>query len=600
MQNLRKFFPISIFDLLAIAILTVFCLLSFSLMHHESATTDEQAHIPAAYSYVMLDDFTLNPEHPPLAKLISGIGFIGSHYTFPTNLLHQNNSVGMRQWAVGTAFLYHSGNNPDSILMRSRLPILIASTVGLLVCYLLFCTVSSKRIALMALIFTALSPTVIAHGHLVTTDILIMTTTTIAILCFIRYLQKPSRAYALIAGATLAIAELSKFSAALLFAFYPLAALLFYRAQDSKTHWKKLAKRAMNAVLPLFIVALLIMYIVYSFQVIHLSHVAQDVWITQAAGDSKGHLGGRILHDMNQFPPAAPLVRYIVGFASSLVRVAVGHGANLLGKDYSVGTPIYFPVVSLLKTPAPLIVLWALIVVYAWRRLNVLRAGGEKLRKILWHLFLRAVRTEPIPAFGGLFTAIYFLVACAGSLDIGVRHLLPLFPWIALFSSLWMAKVLENQAFKKIPIGKIASGSIIGLFVLISMLVYPNYIPYTTEFAGGASQDYRYYNDSNVDWGQSIKYVASYANKHPQILPLYTDQNYVDAKSYYLCGPSGNCPSLRPLKDTQRPPRGSYFAVSEMRLTIAWASGNSPLDFLKNKKPVAKIGDSTYLYYIQK
>jgi hypothetical protein len=190
-------------------------------------------------------------------------------------------------------------------------------------------------------------------------------------------------------------------------------------------------------------------------------------------------------------------------------------------------------------------------------------------------------------------------VACTGNLDIGVRHMLPLFPWIAFLSALWVVRVLEKQTYKKWPVGKVLSAGIIALFIFIALIIYPNYIPYTTEPAGGAPQAYRYYNDSNVDWGQSIKYLASYANAHPYILPLYADQAYPDAKNYYFCGNANNCAKLHILDNTQKPPQGSYFAISETTLTIDWASTTDNLAFLKNETPVAKIGDSIYLYHVQ-
>ena len=594
-RYIRHAFKRNFFDILAVLIVVAFFSISFLVMRHESATTDEQAHIPAAYSYVMLGDFTLNPEHPPLAKLIGGVGFIGSHYTFPTKLLHENTALGPLQWKVGNAFLYHSGNNPDSILMRSRLPILIASTLGLLICYLLFCALSSKKIALITLALVALSPTVIAHGHLVTTDVLVMTTTTIAILCFIRYLQKPSLRYGVIAGSTLALAELSKFSAALLFIVYVIVAVLYYYAHQQKTQSRKVVASTLKTLFPVYLSAILIIYVVYSFQVISLSHVAQNNWIINATGNPTSNLDARVLLKINEQPLAAPLVRYIVGFSSSLVRVAVGHGANLLGTDYPTGTAFYFPVISILKTPSPLLAVWLLMLCDAVRRLQKHRKKAARLLENFW-LY---VQTNPVLVFGGLFTIIYFVAACVGNLDIGIRHLLPLFPWVAFFSAFWIVGVLDKQAGKTISLGKMLFGTFIGLYVLIALIIFPNYIPYTTEIAGGAPQAYRYYNDSNVDWGQSIKYLVSYANQHPNILPLYTDQQFYDAKVYYFCGSGATgCSQLNQIKDSQKPPKDSYFAVSEMQLTIDWARQNDNLAYLKYKKPIAKIGDSIYLYHM--
>lgn len=591
LKSRKNIFQVRLLDMLAIGVLLIFLLISLPLIRHESATSDEQAHIPAAYSYVMSGNYTLNPEHPPLAKLIGGLGFIGSHYSFPNQLLYGNKKVADRQWEAGTVFLYHSGNNPDSILMRSRLPLLIASIIGLFICYLLFAAVSSKQVALIALMLTTLSPTVIAHGHLVTTDVLVMTTVTIALLCFVRYLQKPSWLYGVIAGVTLAAAQLSKFSAALLFIFYPVAAVLFYYANKPKAKLRGALSATIKALLPTYLVALLIIYGVYALQVLHLDRAAQEAWIIGAAGDPNTHMGARLLLHMNKLLGAAPTVRYIVGFTSSLVRVEVGHGAYLLGQNYTTGTFLYFPVTSLLKTPTPLLALWVLMSGYLGYHLQVYLKKGKGILNLFWHL----IRTYPTATFGALFSLLYFLIACTGSLDIGVRHMLPLFPWVAFFTALWMVSVLHALIYNAVPLGRLVSGSLLACFMVIALIVYPHYIPYTTELAGGAPQAYRYYNDSNVDWGQSIKYFASYVHSHPSKLPLYTDLNYPDAKNYYVCGNASICPTLYILGRTQHPPRGVYFAVSETELTINW---QQTLTYLKNTKPIAKIGDAIYVYYV--
>src|SRR5205085_5854568 len=55
--------------LFAVLLLT----LSLTSVRQKSATFDEGLHIPAAYTYVAYGDFRLNPEHPPLVKLLSGL-----------------------------------------------------------------------------------------------------------------------------------------------------------------------------------------------------------------------------------------------------------------------------------------------------------------------------------------------------------------------------------------------------------------------------------------------------------------------------------------------------------------------------------------------
>ena len=137
----------------------------------DSAIMGELAHIPAGYGYVSQLDYRLNPEHPPLVKVLSALPLLFSHPSFPTNLPAWQTAVN-GQWDMGGAFLYQANDHQaQSILFLARLfPILL--TLGLV-----FLTYwwSRKLVgplwALLPTFFVALSPNILAHGHYVTTDI---------------------------------------------------------------------------------------------------------------------------------------------------------------------------------------------------------------------------------------------------------------------------------------------------------------------------------------------------------------------------------------------------------------------------------------------
>ena len=66
---------------------------------------DELAHIPAGYGYVRHLDFRLNPEHPPLVKVLAGLPLIFLGPNFPTDHKAWEKDVN-GQWDMGTEFLY--------------------------------------------------------------------------------------------------------------------------------------------------------------------------------------------------------------------------------------------------------------------------------------------------------------------------------------------------------------------------------------------------------------------------------------------------------------------------------------------------------------
>src|SRR5881409_2812884 len=59
-----------LWTLAAISLVFLFCTQALLAIPYLSASTDEPVHLSAGYSYWQTRDFRLNPEHPPLAKLI--------------------------------------------------------------------------------------------------------------------------------------------------------------------------------------------------------------------------------------------------------------------------------------------------------------------------------------------------------------------------------------------------------------------------------------------------------------------------------------------------------------------------------------------------
>src|SRR5215831_10545213 len=96
------------------AILIAFCLQALLAVPKLSATTDEAVHLAAGYSYWQTRDFRMNPEHPPLAKLIGAVPLLLIHPRFDTNRLEWQSAY---EYDFGFNFLY--SNNADRLLFWS-------------------------------------------------------------------------------------------------------------------------------------------------------------------------------------------------------------------------------------------------------------------------------------------------------------------------------------------------------------------------------------------------------------------------------------------------------------------------------------------------
>jgi hypothetical protein len=148
----------------------------------------------------------------------------------------------------------------------------------------------------------------------------------------------------------------------------------------------------------------------------------------------------------------------------------------------------YFPALLLIKTTLGFL---GLIGLTAW----ALATGRMRWRREVFFMVAPPV--------------IYLAVAMESQLNIGARHVLPL--WVfgcVLAVGGAMALVERDRQWRW------AIGALVVLHVGSSALAYPNYIAYSNEAWGGPSHTYRYLSDSNTDWGQQLKATKAYVDRH--------------------------------------------------------------------------------------
>ncbi len=178
---------------------------------------------------------------------------------------------------------------------------------------------------------------------------------------------------------------------------------------------------------------------------------------------------------------------YIYGLAD--VRIMSDfYTSFLLGKIYPHGVWFYFPLAFAIKSSLSFLILllvamWAI----ATRRLTAWREI----------LFL----TIP-PIF-------HLIIAMSSGMNIGVRHILPMYPflWILIAGTAWHL-IQQNRRWAYVVAALL-------LFQMISTTrTYPAYIAYANELWGGPTQTYKLLSDSNADWGQQLKDVKLYLDRH--------------------------------------------------------------------------------------
>ncbi|OGF70423.1 hypothetical protein A3H65_01525 [Candidatus Giovannonibacteria bacterium RIFCSPLOWO2_02_FULL_45_14] len=598
----------------AFFILGVMFLLLFTSALNDSATFDEVAHIGAGYTYLKYKDSRLNPEHPPLMKDLAALPLMFMDLKFDISQPFWNSeNVNDRQWIAGNLLLYGSGNDPDKIIFWSRLPIML---LALVFGWLLFRWVGSlygERVGLMVLFLYAFSPTFLAHSRYVTTDVAAAFGFFIGLASFLRFLIRPTLKRTLVAGICLGIALLLKFSLFLLLPIYAGLAILwiFLEARENSYNFK-FAWALAGKIILIGVIALLIIWAFYIYHVWNYPQPEQlrdETWVM-------GTFGKRYLVDIDTFlirnKYTRPLGQYYLGLLMVIQRARGGNTTYFMGEVSSSGWPNYFPTAYLIKETISFHVLTLFAVFLSLRRI---KRSKEKNIVVL----LDWAKGNFVLLACILFISVYWIYSMKGILNIGVRHVLPTFPFIYLLVARELAAWIYRPAsdspnglmdwinliYEKIfePLPKILFLALMFLWIFGSaILTYPYYLSYYNEFVG-IDNGYKYIGDSNYDWGQDLKRLRDLIQDDPAFAGKKIYLNYFGggSPSYYLGEKYEDWWSAK-----GAPSSGSYFAVSSTLL--AGAQGRptkgiviKPEDsysWLLGEEPVARAGKSILIYKI--
>jgi len=596
---------------IALVILLIMGLIAFASVREDAVTMDESPHIVSGYSYLKFNDFRLNPEHPPLIKDAAALPLIFQDINFPAAHPAWTEMINA-QWDLGPQFLYRSGNDPDQVIAWGRIaPILLMLLFGWLL-YLWARKLFGSKWALLTLALFAFSPTIMAHGRLVTTDVAAAFAFFIAIYAYTKFLRNPSGKNLMIAGVTFAAAQLLKFSLVLLVGFLPAITVLWVLAANktinpfSKQVILDLRAWALRFLAILAITALIILP-VYQFHVVNYPPELQ-------ARDIQ-----HILQNNNKFPALTdtlvwmsdkPILRayaqYMLGVSMVFMRVAGGNTTYFLGQVSNQGWWYYFPVVFALKVPAALLAFIGLsFFVYKKRLYNKFKLGGT------WYVkkeLLSKIQDNFDEIAMILFVVFYWVISIKGNLNIGVRHVLPSFPFIYLLITGQMKRWIITKpeirgesilAPLKELVGAYISNAkklifiaiLLLWYVISSLSVYPHYLAYFNEFAGGPDNGYKYVVDSNLDWGQDLRRLARFAEEK-NIEKIKVDYFGGGDVKYYM----GDRAVIWHADDG---PTTGWLAVSATFLQTSRGNPWASYEWLDQHKPVAKMGYSIFVYNIK-
>lgn len=525
----------------------------------ENQTWDEGIHLAAGYSYIRTGDFRLNPEHPPLFKLLAGLTLVPLKPQLP---IPSEAWDGARQLEFSDRFLYQGRPGADEMLLRGR-----SVTLALSLALGLAIAVWTRRhfgeaAALGALFLYALDPNVIAHSRYVTNDMWVTAFVFFATIAWARYLRTGTVRDLLLAGVTLGLALVTKFTA--LFTLPVMAALYAARSWQTRRFSARHAAASFAAAAALAALVIAAAYGPATLESLGgpaLTSTLKEPTLMNAALRRLGWF-----FDLPDHPYFRGLS--IVGRTGMLP-----HPAFLMGDHSNNSWWRYYPTVFALKAPtAAVLATLACIALGVW---PLTRGPRLKLREE--GAFRWVVLAAPI--------TVYVPMLLISPLALGIRYMLPLFPFLWIL----VAAVITQRARRWML-------ACLGALLLAeTAAIHPYYLAFFNAPSGGPGDGPRYLVDSNIDWGQDLKRLSQYLRSVGWNRPIPIAY-FGSAKLSYYGVEWQELPKTGEAE--KRAKLDSLAAISVTMLQSPYTGED--YGWLRELKPMAKVGYSIYVYDLRK
>ncbi|WP_223188797.1 phospholipid carrier-dependent glycosyltransferase [Streptomyces sp. TRM68416] len=502
----------------------------------QTPTIDEPVYVGTAAVQLQEHRLRLNPEHPPLGKLLVGAGVALADPRVDTSFEGD-------QGEVGRHLLYESGNDPWRLMLFARLPVIVLTLLFGLVVFVFARELAGPAAGLAALALYCFSPDVIAHGSLATLDVPAAGFLLTSVWLLWRARGRP-RLFLPLAGAALGASLATKMSSLpAVPVLAALAAVSVWCGSAGADRRRALARAAAGAA------------------VVTLTAVAV-VWVTYLAVDPR-------LRWAPQQP--VPEVRGLRGLAVELLpfpeayrdgmRIQLAFENRpwqgfLFGRLYTGSLWYYLPAALLVKTPLGMLVLWAAgaVTVVAVRRLR------------------------PAAPYLLVPTAVLLAAAMQGSRDFGTRY--------AVFVPMFLAVAAGCVTALRTRRAAAVTGVLVACVAVSSLRTFPYYLPYSNEAFGGPARTHLRLHDAAVDWGQDLGRLADRLREEYRGERIWLVYKGSGVPSYY--GIDAADPRKVPARDVR-----GLLVVSDS--SAAKATGRLA-ELIHSSRPIDTVGHSITIY----
>jgi hypothetical protein len=477
-------------DKLIFGVLTAGLFLAFTgqLVYHSvriSATVDEPFHVLAGHRHWQCGDFGINPEHPPLLKMLAAAPLNFRELSEPPWECGSKMTPKFDGFSYGASFLVE--NEVDRTLIAARLASALMSLLLVLLVFLAAWEMFGPWEALTALAIVAFEPNLIGQGSLVTTDMAISATSFAAMYALYRYGKDQTWLRFLVAGLAFGLLLAAKHSAVIfvgIFFIVTIADAVFFRTAETR-QGKNVVGRA-TAFVGIFLIGFTILWSFYGFRYRAIPNAdAPTISVADHIRENGrpeviGSLSARITDTVSRlhvFPES-----YVLGMAD-----VISWGSRntvLFGQNYPTGKWFFFPIAFLVKTNIALLLLIPIGLLFLW-------FVPEKRREGMYVL---------APA------AAFLVFASSSSFTTHIRHILPVYALLAVLAAagaVWLCR--------RFDVFRYVLGALLILNSVSAVRTAPYYLTFVNDFWGGYENAHRLTHSDDV--GQSMKFVTEYLER---------------------------------------------------------------------------------------
>jgi 4-amino-4-deoxy-L-arabinose transferase-like glycosyltransferase len=563
---------------LLLVLALVVATLAVTSVRLDSATADEGAHIAAGLIKLRHGWLSFFPEQPPLMNVLSALP-LGE---FRLSDRWRNDLGRGGHWRIGHELLYRSGNDAHRLLFLARLPTIALFLVLCFAVYWVVARETNRTWGMVAFALTGFCPNLLAHGRLATVDLAAAAFCFLAFVFFLRGLEGTQRnaecrmqnaecrkdagrtaapflhsafcilhsafaphaqwIYGALSGIFTMAAVLSKTSAVILGPFFVIVLTLhLWRTRD----WRRVTRPLLAAVAS----GIVLLYAVTFL-------LASPEYLAAQYADTP-----RLLVPWMQYKQHVDAIRF-------WYEQGHEHPQFLMGEFSRTGWPHYYLVAFFLKTPLGAIVLTVLAAV-----------GARRKRSLTLDSCL-------------IFVVLFFAVSTTSKIALGVRYILPVYPFLYAAIAIALAHVVTEKR------RAIAIGVLVAWHCVSSLVAYPSYLSYFNELIGGNRNADKFLIDSNLDWGQDLRRLR-----------LWADANNIDhlriayfggGDIAYEFGPTRAERWIAPQRRLL--PKG-WFALSRHFYRVSFDPQESPVDYdayleASKARYVTTVGGSIDVYLV--